>query len=148
MTELPTRRRSALLERVQQELLHGLVRFNRQRFPDGRLRTREDRAALPPLVDALRHQFGMFRRNETSDEWKAALAAERALALEDERMTAADKVAWVVAVDGLVAEWTEEERTAMENSRDETPATATADERRRRRLLKKRLTRQRGRRSK
>jgi hypothetical protein len=101
--------------------------------PDGRLRTREDRAALPPLVDALRDQFGMFRRHELADAWDVALAAERALALEEERLTALDKVAWIAAVDALVAEWTEDERTAMENRSDQIPATANAEERRRRR---------------
>ena len=141
MTERPTRPHSELMKKVRQLMLHDLMGFNRLHHPDGRVRTREARAALPPLIDALRTQFGGFRRHATVDEAKVALAAERALALEDSRLTAADKEAWVIAVDHLAAEWAEEDRTALENSGDQTPGTAATDDRRRRRLVKKQVGR-------
>src|SRR5205085_11841662 len=138
----PARRRSELSTHVGHLIMHEIVRSNRKRHPDGRLRNRWQRLLLPPLIDDLRRQFGRFTRYQTFEETKNALAAERALALDDLRLTPAEQVAWVAAVDHLAAEWIEEERTAVENSGDQTPGTARTDERRRQRLARRQLARQ------
>src|SRR5262249_6970265 len=119
------------------------IRFNRKHHPDGRQRNRWQRLRLPPLIDDLRRQFGRFKRHQTFEETRTALAAERALALEDLRLPPAEHVAWVAAIDFLAAEWTDEERMATDDSGDRTTVTARIKERRRRRLMQSHLAAQR-----
>lgn len=86
-------------------IAHELVRSNRTHWPDLRLRTPDERAQLPPIIDEIRRQLGSFQRHQTASETARALALDRALTLEDDRLTEKERGEWLAALDALAEEW-------------------------------------------